>query len=124
VDHAQCVLTIAHDHNSAHRFALAIPLSDPESEVGPDRHAGHVTDPHRAAVLPDTDRDLLDVPDSTEVAEPADRVVRARDFHRAGPDVLVGPAHHGYDLARRDAVGEEPGRVEQHLVLAHESAQT
>src|SRR5437899_6908261 len=37
----------------------------------------------RAPILPDADRDLLDVPDSTEVAEPADRVVRAR--HLYGP---------------------------------------
>src|SRR2546427_12510053 len=88
----------------------------------PDRHPGHIADSHGPAILPDADRDPLDVPDPTEIAKPADRVVRARDLHRAGPDVLVGPAHRGDDLARRYAVGEEPRRVEQHLVLADEAA--
>src|SRR3989449_458149 len=89
VDHAQRVLAIAHDHNSAHRFAFAVPLSDPEPQVRPDRHPGHIADPHRAPVLPDADRDLLDVPDPTEVAEPANRVVGARHLNGPRPDVLV-----------------------------------
>src|SRR5213082_320769 len=124
VDHTQRVLAIAHHHDPTHGLPSAIPLGDPEPQVGPDRHPGHITDPHRAPILSDADRDLPDVPDSTEVAEPANRVVRARDFHRARPNVLVGPAYGRDDLARRYAVGEEPGRVEQYLVLAHEPAQT
>src|SRR5439155_870470 len=83
VDHAQRILAITHDYNSAHCFAFAVALSDPEPQVGPDRHPGHIGDAHRAPVLPDAHRDLPDVPDSTEVAKPADRVVRARNFHRA-----------------------------------------
>src|SRR5205823_14908594 len=118
------VLAIAHHHHPTHGLPSSIPLGDPEPQVGPDRHPGHITDPHRAPILPDADRDLPDVLDSTEVAEPADRVVRARDLYGPRPDVLVGPAHRGDDLARRYAVGEEPGRVEQPLVLAHVPAQT
>src|SRR5438046_1367708 len=77
-----------------------------------------------APILAAAARYPLDVTCPTEVAEPADGVIRARDLHRARPRILVGPAHGHDDLARRYAVAEEPGRVEQNLVLAHEAAQT
>src|SRR5439155_19299044 len=111
-------------HDPTDGLSSSIPLGDPEPQVGPDRHPGHIADPYRAPILSDADRDLLDVTDPTEVAEPADRVVGARHLYGPRPDVLVGPAHGRDDLARRYAVGEEPGRVEQHLVLPHEPAQT
>src|SRR5207247_11074382 len=105
------VLAIAHDDNSAHRFAFAVPLSDSEPQVGPDRHPGHVTHPHRAAILPDADRDLPDVLDATEIAEPADRVVGARHLYGPRPDVLVRPANGIDHLPRGRPVRQQPGRV-------------
>src|SRR5207247_6877404 len=124
VDHSECVLPIAHHHDPTDGLSSSIPLGDPEPQVGPDRHPGHIADPYRAPILSDADRDLLDVTDPTEVAEPADRVVGARHLYGPRPDVLVGPAHGRDDLARRYAVGEEPGRVEQDLVLPHEPSPT
>src|SRR5207247_1969524 len=93
VDYAQRVLAIAHHHNPADGLPSAIALGDPEPQIGPDGHPGHVADPHRAPVLPDADRDLLYVPYPTEVAEPADRVVGTRHLYGPRPDVLVGSAH-------------------------------
>src|SRR5713101_7932126 len=75
VDHSQRVLAIAHHDDPADGLPYSITLGDPEPQVGPDRHPGYITDPYRAPVFPDADRDLPDVPDPTEVTEPADRVV-------------------------------------------------
>src|SRR5207253_9596734 len=87
VDYTQCVLAIAHHHDPTDGLPSAVPLGDPEPQVGPDRHPRHITDPDRAPILPHTDRDLLDVLDPTELAKPAARVVRTRDLHRACTDV-------------------------------------
>ena len=83
---------------------------------------GHVTDSDGAAT-PCANRDVLDVRCTAEVAEPADRVVGARDLDRARADVLVRAAHHIDDLARGDAVREQARRIEQYLILALEAAQ-
>src|SRR5438876_105646 len=104
-------------------IAIPVPPSDPEPQVGPDRHPSHIADPHRTPILPDGDRDLFDVPDSTEVAEPADRVVRARHLYGPRPDVLVRPANGIDHLPRGGSVRQQSRRVEQDLVLAHEAAQ-
>src|SRR5213594_3916890 len=124
VDHAQRVLAIAHHHDPTDGLPSAIPLGDPEPQIGPDRHPGHIADPHGTPILPDADRDLLDVLHPAEVAEPADRVVGARHLYGPRPDVLVRPANGSDHLPRGGPVRQQSGRVEQHLVLAHEPAQT
>ena len=124
VDHAQRILAVAHDDDATHRFPLAVQLRDPQPEIGTDRHAGDVADAHGATAGAHRDSHLRDVFHTAEIAEPTNRIVRAGHFQRARADVLIGPPHRLDDLTYLHAVGEQPGGVEQYLVLAHVAAET
>ena len=119
IDHAQGVLAVAHDDYAAHRFLLTVQLRDPEPQIGPDRHARDIADANRAPPSTCPERDLRDVFHAAEIAKPANRVIRARNFNRARADVLVCPSHCFDHLTSFDAVPEQSRRVKQHLILAH-----
>ncbi len=124
VDHLQRVLAMAHDDDATHRLPLPIQLRDPEAEIGTHRHAGDIADAHRAPPCAYRDSNLRDVFHAAEIAEPADHIVRASHLYRARADVLVRAPHRLDDLSDLHTVCEQPGGVEQHLVLAHIAAET
>ena len=103
---------------------MAVQLRDPQPQIGTDCHAGDIADANRAALCAHRDSYLRDVFHAAEIAEPADRVIRAGHFQCARADVLVCPPHRFDDLTYLHAVGEQPRGVEQHLILAHVAAET
>ncbi len=101
---------------------MPVELRDADPKIRADRDGGDVAHPQRPTPGPLANRNVCDVLHALEVPEPPDSVVAPGDLDRAGADVLIRAPDGRRHLLRGDAIGLEPHRVEQHLILLHEPA--
>ncbi len=91
VDDPERVLAVAHDHDAAHRFAVAVQLAEsPRRMSGPKAtvptSATRIGVPVRAV---GAERDLTQVVEVVDVAAAAHEVLAARHLDHASADVRV-----------------------------------
>src|SRR4026207_1688129 len=82
----------------------------------------HPPAPDRRPVPGGAHHHILDVRERLEVAQPAHHVFTLGQLDHHGPDVRVGVLNRGHDRGDWNAIAEQPGRVQIHLILLLEPA--
>jgi len=113
---------VAHDHNAADGFALAVQLRYAAPHVGPQLHRGHLPEQDRHPPLTHPDRHLPQVVQSLEIAPHAQYELLFRPFEGAAADFAVAAPHGRGHVGDRQVVGAQPNRVHSDLVLLDEPA--
>ena len=110
------VLARQHETQAKNHLAPAVCRDGPSSNLVSDLHVGHVLHPNGHALL----GRHHDVPDLLDVGGPADAVDQehlAVLANVAAADVAVVSLDGLHDLVEGQAVLDEPGRVDPHLIL-------
>ena len=122
-DGRQRVGARSHHNDAAYRLALAVPVGETAPDLRPDGDVGDIGERERRPPGADAERDLLEVADVLDIAEPAHHVLAFAHLDQPPADVRVGALDGGLDGAERHTVGAQPHRVDLDLVLAHEAAE-
>ena len=115
------IFSEAHDDDAADRVASAVQIGHAAPNCRADTHAPELGDAHWCTCGGCTDDDILDVGDRFEVAKSPHHVLALGQLHHHRADIAVGALNGTHDARNRNAVREELGRVDVHLILLFES---
>ena len=110
------VLARQHETQAENHFAPAVCGDGPSSNLVPDLHVGHVLHPNGHALL-GRHHDVLDLLDVDRPADAVDQEHLAVLANVAATDVAVVSLDGLHDLVEGQAVLDEPGRIDPHLIL-------
>src|SRR5205807_679570 len=122
-NHIEGIQPIPHDDNAAHRLAFAVPLRDTFPQVWAEGNGAQIFDEYGRSVL-SHDRDVCQIIERLQIAQPANHVSRTAQFQYATTDFIrarldaVDNGREGY------AISEQLVRIKLHLILAHEPTNT
>ncbi len=123
LDDIESVHAKALQHDAACDFSVAVELGDTTPFVGTEFDARHVAQQDRRTALC-LEHDVAEIVDALQVALAADHVLKFRQFDGAAADVGVARADGIAHLLHRDAEIAHPLRIEDHVVLLDEAADT
>ena len=120
-DHIQRVRAVAHHHNAAGGFALAVPLRHAAPHIRAERYRSEVADQDRRPILAG-DRNRFQIRERPQIAQAPDHVFGASELKQP-PAHLVRAVADLFDHRReRDVKGAELVRVQPDLVLPDKAA--
>ncbi len=120
IDDVQRVLAVAHDDDTAHRFALAVPLGNALSQVGTVRDDAQITHQHRSTIA-GCNRDFLDVRQGPDITHSSHQVVGAGHFKHPPAYLVVAGPDFVDDGLQGNMQSQQAFRIQLDLILANES---
>lgn len=121
VDDVERVVPVTHLDGAHDRVAVAVEVHGTAADVGSQRHVADVAHQNGGAVHVRAHRHVLEIGDVLDVADSLHHVLGFRVLHDAAADVVVAASNRADDLAERQIVGEQPVRIDVHLVLPDET---
>src|SRR5215471_20423373 len=115
------VLAVTHHDRPTGHFAFAIQFGDAAPHIGPEFDARDITYSDWCSLV-DGHREILDIREGLNVSAPANQIFLAGHLQAACTDFVVAVADCVHDLHQRNLVGQQPIRIDVHLVLLHEAA--
>ena len=122
VDDLEGVLSVAHDHDARHHFALAVQIGQAPAQLGSLDHFAHVLDADGRAIFACLKHDILEVLEGLRIAAAPNHVLRAAKLEQSSPNLVVAFPHSLRDAADGNTIGLETIWVYVDLVLAPVSA--
>src|SRR6185369_1217486 len=116
------IFPVAHDHNAAHGFTLAVHVEHAAPDGTPHLHCPQVPEVNRRAAHVGRHDDVLQVGLGFHIAAATDQILGIALLDQLAADILVGDLDRIHDLGDLDVVGEELCRVEVDLVFTHQAA--
>src|SRR5215469_8255441 len=121
MDDVKRILPVTHYDDSADGFAFSVPLGDAFTEVGPVGDHTQVANQHRRSIV-GRDRDVLDIAERFDIADPTYQVIGASHFEDPSTDFVVARADLVDDSPQRNVQRQQSIWIYLNLVLPDETA--
>jgi len=122
IDDILGVLTVAHDHDAAHRFTFAVFIQQPAPDGATHLHRAQVLDVDRRAAPVGVHNDILQILPGADIPSSADQIFGVGLFDQASAHIPVGSLDRLHDFSGFDVVGKQLVRIQVDLVFADKAA--